>query len=228
MASTRPSVLITGASRGIGAGLARAFAERGWSVLACARDPAAIPPIAGTVERYALDVTEPGSIAALAAALADRPLDLLINNAGIYGQRDARLGAIDWAAFARVLETNTLGPVRVSEALLPHLRAGRRRTIVTVSSVMGSIARTESAGALPYRTSKAAVNMAMRAIARELAEDGFTVVVVHPGWVRTDMGGPGAAIDVATSVRGLLALIERLRPADTGRFFDYTGAELPW
>lgn len=223
-----PTVLVTGASRGIGLGLARAFAGRGWDVLACARDPSALPAIEGSIERQPLDVTEPASIAALAAALAGRPLDLLINNAGIFGQREARMGALDWTLFANTLATNTLGPVRVTEALLPNLRAGRRRTIVTVSSVMGSIARTEAGGALPYRTSKAAVNMAMRSIARELAPEGFTVVLVHPGWVRTDMGGPGAAIDVATSVRGLVALIERLGPAESGRFFDYTGAELPW
>lgn len=223
-----PSVLVTGASRGIGLGLVRAFAGRGWSVLACARDPAALPAIEGAVERHPLDVTDPGSIARLAATLAGRPIDLLVNNAGIFGQRDARLAALDWSAFERVLATNTLGPARVLEALLGNLRAGSRRTVVTVSSVMGSIARTEVAGAVPYRTSKAAVNMAMRSIARELAPEGFTVVVVHPGWVRTDMGGPGAAIDVETSVRGLVALIDRLQPADSGRFFDYTGTELPW
>jgi NAD(P)-dependent dehydrogenase (short-subunit alcohol dehydrogenase family) len=223
-----PSVLITGASRGIGAGLARAVAGRGWSVLACARDPGAVPAIEGEVERHPLDVVDPGSIARLAAALVGRPLDLLINNAGIYGQRDAALGRIDHEAFARVLATNTLGPVRLLEALLPSLRAGRGRTVVTVSSVMGSLARVGGPGALPYRTSKAAVNMAMRSIAQELAPEGFTVVVVHPGWVRTDMGGPGAAIDVETSVRGLLALIDRLGPADSGRFFSYDGSELPW
>ncbi len=223
-----PTVLVTGASRGIGLGLVRAFAGRGWSVLACARDPAAMPAIEGAVERHPLDVADAGSIARLAAALAGRAIDLLINNAGIYGQRDAALGRIDHEGWLRVLATNTLGPVRVLEAVLPSLRAGRGRTVVTVSSVMGSLARVAGPGALPYRSSKTAVNMAMRSIAQELAPEGFTVVVVHPGWVRTDMGGPGAAIDVETSVRGLVALIDRLQPADSGRFFDYTGTELPW
>lgn len=223
-----PTVLVTGASRGIGLGLARAFAGRGWDVLVCARDPSALPAIEGSVERHPLDVADAGSIARLAAGLAGRPIDLLINNAGIFGQRDAALGRMDYESWLRVLVTNTLGPVRVLEALLASLRAGRARTVVTVSSVMGSLARVAGPGALPYRSSKAAVNMAMRSIAQELAPEGFTVVLVHPGWVRTDMGGPGAAIDVETSVRGLVALIDRLQPADSGRFFDYTGAELPW
>lgn len=223
-----PTVLITGASRGIGLGLARTFAAKGSTVLACARDPGKVPAIAGTVERHPLDVTDPASIAALGRALAGRPLDLLVNNAGIYGPRDAALGRIDQAAWLAVLLTNTVGPVRVVEALLPSLRAGRGRTIVTVSSVMGSLARTTAPGALPYRTSKAAVNMAMRSIAQELGPEGFTVVVVHPGWVRTDMGGPQAAIDVEASVRGLEAVIGGLRPADNGRFLAYDGSEIPW
>lgn len=223
-----PTVLITGASRGIGLGLARAFAARGSTVLACARDPARVPAIQGAVERLPLDVTDPTSIAALARMLAGRPLDLLVNNAGIYGPRDAVLGRLDHEAWLGVLLTNTVGPVRMVEALLANLRAGSGRRIVTVSSVMGSLARTTTPGALPYRTSKAAVNMAMRSIAQELAPEGFVVVVVHPGWVRTDMGGPQAAIDVETSVRGLVAVIDGLRPADNGRFLDYDGSEIPW
>ncbi|MDW8369114.1 MAG: SDR family oxidoreductase [Geminicoccaceae bacterium] len=223
-----PNVLVTGASRGIGRGLAARFAAQGWQVIACARDPAAIEVAGGAVERHALDVTDPASIAGLAAELGGRPLDLLVNNAGIYGPRDTRLGSIDYAAFRTVLETNTLGPVRLTEALLSNLRAGARKTVVTVSSIMGSIAQTQSPGALIYRTSKAAVNMAMRSIAMELAPEGFTVVLVHPGWVRTDMGGPDATLDVRTSVDGLVRLIERLRPGDNGRFFGYDGGPLPW
>jgi NAD(P)-dependent dehydrogenase (short-subunit alcohol dehydrogenase family) len=222
-----PSVLVTGASRGIGRGLVERFAARGWQVIATARDPAAIA-VTGAVERYPLDVTDPASIARLTAALAGRPLDVLVNNAGIYGPRELRLGAIDYEAFRAVLETNALGPVRLTEALLPNLRLGTRKTVVTVSSVMGSIARTESPGGLIYRTSKAAVNMAMRSIAMELGGEGFTVVVVHPGWVRTDMGGPNATLDVATSADHLVRLIERLRAGDNGRFFDHDGSELPW
>ncbi|MCS6878324.1 MAG: SDR family oxidoreductase [Geminicoccaceae bacterium] len=223
-----PSVLVSGASRGIGRGLVARFARAGWTVLACAREPGAIDLEGSGIERFALDVTDPESVARLARALSGRPLDVLINNAGVYGPRETRLGAIDYDAFRAVLETNTLGPVRLTEALLANLRAGERKTVVTLSSIMGSIALATSPGGLLYRTSKAAVNMAMRSIAAELAAEGFTVVVVHPGWVRTDMGGPGATLSVAERAEHLFRLIDRLRPSANGRFFAHDGRELPW
>lgn len=223
-----PSVLVTGASRGIGKALAARFARAGWKVFACARRPETIALSSANLERYALDVADPASIARLAHDLRGHPLDVLINNAGIYGPREIRLGSIDYEAFRAVLEVNTLGPVRVSEALLANLRAGERKTIVTLSSIMGSIALTTSPGGLIYRTSKAAVNMAMRALAMELASEGFTIVLVHPGWVRTDMGGPNATLAVDDSAEDLFRLIERLRPSANGRFFAHDGSELPW
>jgi NAD(P)-dependent dehydrogenase (short-subunit alcohol dehydrogenase family) len=196
-------------------------------VLGGARDPSArrAPP---GVELRRLDVTDPAGIAEFAAGLGTMAVDLLINNAGIYGPRGLGLGRLDYAAWREVLEVNLFGPLRVTEALLPALRRGARRQIVTVSSRMGSIGANTSGGAHLYRSSKAAVNAAMRSAAIDLAGDGFTVVLVHPGWVRTDMGGAEATIDVATSVRGLVRLITGLKPEDNGRFYDHDGTPLPW
>ena len=160
--------------------------------------------------------------------LGGRPIDLLINNAGIYGPDSDQLGRFDYGAWERVLAVNTLGPLRVTEALLPNLRAGSKRTVATLTSAMGSIADNTSGGALFYRSSKAALNAAMKTLAIALRSERFTVVVLHPGWVRTDMGGPAATLDVATSAAGLIEVIAGLAPADTGRFLNYNGAALPW
>ena len=224
-------VLVTGAGRGIGFELARRYAVAGWTVLATVRNPeaaAALKALPGSVETLDLDVSDAASVAALVRRLGGRPIDLLINNAGIYGPDSDQLGRFDYGAWERVLAVNTLGPLRVTEALLPNLRAGSKRTVATLTSAMGSIADNTSGGALFYRSSKAALNAAMKTLAIALRSERFTVVVLHPGWVRTDMGGPAATLDVATSAAGLIEVIAGLAPADTGRFLNYNGAALPW
>ena len=224
-------VLVTGAGRGIGLELARRYAADGWTVLATVRDAGkatALRALPGAVEVLPLEVTDAASVSALAAALAGRPIDLLINNAGVYGPENPRLGGFDYEAWAQVVAVNTFGPVRVTEALLPNLRAGSGRTVATVTSLMGSIGDNTGGGAPYYRSSKAALNAAMKTVAIALAPEGFTVVVLHPGWVRTDMGGPAAPLDVATSAAGLIGVIGRVGPADSGRFLNYDGRELPW
>ena len=226
-----PTVLITGAGRGIGLELARAYAEADWSVLAGIRDPAAADTlirIDGDVTPITLDVADPASVMILAERLAGLPIDLLINNAGIIGPRDAVIGDTDFGVWQDVLTVNTLAPVRLVEAFLPHLRDGNGRTIVTVSSKMGSIGANQRGGALIYRSSKAAVNAAMRSIAFDLADESFTVTVLHPGWVRTDMGGPQADIGAVESAIGMKAVIDGLTPDQTGQFFNYDGTALPW
>lgn len=224
-----PTVLITGANRGIGAGLADRFARAGWQVIGTARRPEAAPPAQGpAVGLKQLDVTDPESVRALAGGLAGQPIDLLVNNAGIYGPRGNPLGDLDYHAWAEVLETNLFGPVRVAEALLPNLRAGQRRQIATISSRMGSIGSNKSGGSYAYRSAKAAVNAAMKSISLDLAGEGFTVVVLHPGWVRTDMGGREADLPTEASVAGLVQVLDRLTTADNGRFLNYDGTPLPW
>ncbi|RAI42078.1 SDR family oxidoreductase [Rhodoplanes roseus] len=225
--------LITGASRGIGLGLVERLAARGDSVLACARDPAA-PDLAalaarseGRVSVHRLDVGDADSLAELAASLDGQPIDVLVNNAGVRGPR--RQGALDmdFAGFAETLAINTLAPLRVAQALLPNLRAGERPRLVTISSRMGQLT-APSTGDVAYRTSKAAVNKVMQLLAAELRPMGITVVVVHPGWVQTAMGGKAAALTVDQSTRGLIGVIDGLTIDKTGGFFNYDGTPLAW
>jgi NAD(P)-dependent dehydrogenase (short-subunit alcohol dehydrogenase family) len=221
-------VLITGANRGIGRALAMELGSRGHAVIAASRRPAAAPLDQPGLRRQTLDVTDQRSIDAAATALADEPLDVLVNNAGIFGPRGAGLGQIDDAAWQEVLATNVIGAYRVSEAFLPHLRRGEDKKLVTISSRMGSMGANTTGGEYIYRSSKAAVNAVMRSIAIDLAAEGIIVAVLHPGWVRTDMGGPGATLDGATSARGLADVILGLTPKQSGGFFNYDGTPLVW
>lgn len=226
-----PTVLITGTSRGIGLELARAYGAAGWTVIATLRDPEAFDRLAGmpgSVTPTQLDVADPASVAILGERLKGVALDLLIANAGQYGPRGVRLGQISYPTWQEVMAVNVMGALRVIETFLDHLRAGSGRRIVAVTSKMGSIADNGSGGNYLYRSSKAALNAAMRSVALDLAPEGFAVGVVHPGWVKTAMGGPNALIDTATSVAGMRRVIDGLTVATTGRFWNYDGAEIPW
>ena len=226
-----PTVLITGANRGIGLEFARQYAEAGWTVFAGARAPDALIELAsidGEVIPVGLDVTDPASVAILSERLRGIAIDLLINNAGVYGPRGPRLGAIPYGDWQDVIDTNVFGPMRVTEAFLDHLRAGDRKAIATVTSKMGSMADNGSGGSYIYRSSKAAVNAVFRSLAIDLGAEGFFVVLLHPGWVRTDMGGPGALIDTNESVTGMRRVIDGGDPAANGRWFNYDGREIPW
>lgn len=221
------TILITGANRGIGLALVREFLSRGDDVIATARRPQTADELNETgAEIHALDVTDPASIAALAASLDGRPIDILINNAGV-GARDG-FGDLDYDEFAHVLAVNTIAPIRVMEALQPNLEAGSGRMAAAISSKVGSIAETDAGWALAYRTSKAGLNMALRAAARTLAERQITVLALHPGWVATDMGGAQAPTSPEESAKGLADVILKAGPAEELRFFDFTGKSLPW
>lgn len=228
-----PTILVTGANRGLGLALCEAFAADGWSVVAAARDVAHIPPIDGDVTALALDVTDGDSVAAAAALLAGRPIDVLCNNAGVFGQRDDEWGhfdldGIDYDSWRGAFEVNVLGPLRVTTALAANLLAGEKKILCQISSRMGSIAKAETGGAASFRVTKSALNMLNRCLSHALADKGVTSVVLHPGWVRTDMGGADAPLDPATSAAGLKRVIEGLGPADTGRFLSWRGEEIPW
>ena len=220
--------LITGASRGIGLELTRQVQSRGNTVIATCRDPKSNRELRDLdIAVKKLDVLDGASVQALADSLIETPIDVLVNNAGISGGR-ARLTELDFGKMNECFATNTLGPLRVTAALLPNLRAGERRLVANVTSRMGSIADNTSGGSYAYRSSKAALNMANRSMAHELGADGIICVVFHPGWVQTDMGGANAPLSVEDSVRGLLEVMDGLTTADNGRFLNYSGEEIPW
>ena len=231
-----PSVLITGANRGLGLEFARQYLTDGWRVYGACRDPASASALCRLAEHsgadklriLAMDVTDPASIHGAATELDGQPIDLLLNNAGIIGPRSQTIGNIDYAAWAEVLAVNTMGPMRVSEAFVEHVAGSDRKLIVTLTSGVGSIADNTSGGSIVYRSSKAAVNMVMRSLAIDLAARGITCVVVNPGWVRTDMGGPNATLAPSESISRLRRLIATLGPEQSGKFFNHTGREYPW
>jgi NAD(P)-dependent dehydrogenase (short-subunit alcohol dehydrogenase family) len=229
------SVLITSANRGLGLEFAAQYLSAGWRVYAACRQPKAAKELEDLarqrVERLtilAMDVTRNESVAAAATSLRGEAIDLLINSAGIIGAARQRTGHMDYESWAQVLDVNTLGPMRVTEAFTEHLARSEHKLVVTITSGMGSIADNTSGGSIAYRSSKAAVNMVMRSAAIDLRERGIACVVVNPGWVRTDMGGPNATLSAEASVSAMRRLIESLGLPQSGKFFNYNGREYPW
>jgi NAD(P)-dependent dehydrogenase (short-subunit alcohol dehydrogenase family) len=229
------TVLITGANRGLGLEFARQYASDGWDVIATCREPGsgrelrALAQASGKKLRVlSMDVTDSGSVHKAVQQLDGIPVDVLINNAGTAGATGQTTGNVDYENWLHVLAVNTLGPMRVAEAFAELVARSERRLIVTITSGMGSLTDNTSGGSIAYRTSKAAVNMAMRSAAVDLAPRAITCVVIHPGWVKTDMGGASAPLTPKESITAMRRLIARLRPADSGKFFDYDGREHPW
>lgn len=221
-------VLVTGANRGIGLELVRQLKARGDDVIGTTRDPARADALRDTgVEVLPLDVGDDASARALGETLRGRALDLLVNNAGRGGSGPG-IDALDFQAMRDMFEINSIGPMRVTQALLPNLRAGSGRRIVHITSELGSISDNRSGGYYAYRASKTALNMLNRSLALELGREGFVTVVVHPGWVQTDMGGPQAPMPVDRSVASMVELFGRLEPSMNGHFLRYNGAEIPW
>lgn len=222
------TVLITGANRGIGLEYASQFSEKGYTVIGTARNPDSAEELSVIADRVEqLDVADPASVAALAKRLEGVPIDILINNAGIFERQDTTIDGVDYEMMERTFAVNTLGPLRVTQALLPNLRAGQRKLIVSMSSQLGSIENSNGRW-YAYRASKSALNQINKIWSAELGPDGFTCVVVHPGWVRTDMGGPNATYSTEESVAGLVNVIAGLDAGDNGRFYDFQGNPIPW
>lgn len=229
------TTLITGANRGIGLEFCNQYAAAGWRVLACCRKPeksAALNKLAaqfpGQVFLHELELTDLARIEQLGMGLAGESIDLLINNAGILPKCDEQgFGHTDYEQWLQAFRINTMAPLKLAETFVTQVARSKLKIMVTITSKMGSI-EDSSGGYYTYRSSKAAVNMVVKNLALDLKVQGITAVLLHPGWVQTDMGGPNAMITTGQSVTGMRKVIAGLKPNDSGRFFAYDGQPIPW
>ena len=222
------TIMITGASRGLGLEFARQFYNEGCRVIATCRNPKdanALNSI-GDIDVHALDVTDDKNVATLADKLRGENIDILINNAGVIGQRDG-FGKLDYDIWAETMDTNVFGPMRVAEAFRDNVMNSEKKQMIFITSRMGSI--TEAVpNAYVYRSSKAALNMAVKCLSGELGEQGLIAVLFHPGHVQTDMGGQAAPVTPQKSIEGMKNQIVGLTRDDNGRFLSYDGHQIPW
>jgi NAD(P)-dependent dehydrogenase (short-subunit alcohol dehydrogenase family) len=232
-APDKQTVLITGANRGIGFEFAKEYHAAGWNVIATARKPAEavdLKALGEGVRTVQLDVTSAESVAALKDTLHDQPIDLLINNAGVgVGLTGGPLlEELKIDEFEQVMRVNLVGPMRVTQALLPSLRLGKCKKIVNISSGLGSIGWNGQGGFYGYRESKAGLDMFSRTLAAELKPEGFVCIALIPGWVKTEMGGPNAQLTPEESVTAMRKVIDGLKVGDSGKFWSYDGTSVPW
>ncbi|KXF82402.1 SDR family oxidoreductase [Enterovibrio coralii] len=227
-------LFITGANRGIGLALTRAYLDAGWQVDATCRSPFDAPDLQHLADVYpalsvhALEVTDHQAIDALSAALKDRHYNLIINNAGYYGPKGYGFGNTDMNEWRRVLEINTIAPLKIAEAFYPQLKAGSPGIFAALSSKVGSMTENTSGGGYIYRSSKAALNSVVKSLSNDLSHEGIVAVALHPGWVQTEMGGPNALISTETSASGLVKVLDSLTNEDSGKFLNFDGSEIPW
>ncbi len=225
------TIVISGANRGIGLALTRQFLQAGHHVIAGCRQPAEAADLLaslGSLELAQLDVGDAKSVSLFCQQLGTRAVDVLINNAGVMGGEQQGIGDMDYADWLHTFEINTLAPFRLATALLPNLKLAARPRIATISSQMGAFGLELGTGLYAYRSSKAAVSKVMQVLAQELAADNIIVCPLHPGWVRTDMGGQSAHISTEASASGLFKLIDNLTMDQSGRFWTWEGREHVW
>jgi NAD(P)-dependent dehydrogenase (short-subunit alcohol dehydrogenase family) len=233
-----PTLLITGANRGLGLGLAREFLDDQWRVIAVVRSVSPeLEGLAGDrLEIHHCPLTDDDRLNALAQSLSERTIDVLLNNAGRMmnaqfttdGGGGQGFGTFDREVWRDVFDINLFTPMKLAELLLPQIRRSDHGRIVTISSMLGSMAMNTFGGIYAYRASKAGVNAIMKSMAVDLESQGITAIALHPGWVQTDMGGPGADLEIETSVTGMKRVIQDLRPEDSGKFLSWDGSEMPW
>jgi NAD(P)-dependent dehydrogenase (short-subunit alcohol dehydrogenase family) len=228
--------MITGASRGIGLECARQFAERGWRVYATCRDPFEAGELRRLDEQldhismHRLDVTDPAQVATLARGLPTAKIDVLLHNAGVWLDMDAtlRIGKLRFEDWEETFQVNVLGAARVTDAMIEQVARSERRLVVGITSDMGCVSNITSPGSYAYRASKAGLNAVLHGMAHELKRRDVGVLLLHPGWVRTAMGGDSAALSPAESIKGMIARIDEFTMEKTGKIYSYNGRELKW
>lgn len=228
-------ILITGASRGIGLEMVRYGMEQGWDVLACCRNPQRAEKLLslaqlsnGRVSVYLADMSELATLQALAYELRHEAIDMLINNAGVYGSDKNSFGQVDANDWVETFKINSIAPMKMAELFVEQLTVGKSRVIACLSSKMASMDDNASGGSYIYRSSKAALNAVVKSMSIDLVDRAIKCVALHPGWVRTDMGGPNGEIDTKESVMKMFEILLSLKSKDSGRFIDIDGSDIAW
>jgi len=226
-----PTVFITGANRGLGLEFVRQYLAADWRVIATCRNPELaidLNILDGDIQIFKLDVTDFGAIEKTAELLHAEKIDVLLNNAGIYGSRTNDFGKTEFEDWNDVLRINTQAPLKIVESFVDHVANSDKKIIVSVSSLLGSVGANASGGQYAYRSSKAALNSLNKCLSIDLADKNIISVVVSPGWARTDMGGPNASVDPVDSVSGIRKVIDGLTLEDSGKFFNFDGKPIDW
>ena len=228
------NVLITGANRGLGLGFVKKYLEKNVHVLCTTRDISGSKELLECKERYPnnieifeLDLLKENGAKTLANQLNGMPIDILINNAGV-GSSNQHFEAVSSKPWLEVLKVNLIAPLIITQSLIENVKKSSVKKINFLSSQLGSIEDNTSGGMYIYRSSKTGLNQVVKSLSVDLKSKGITVVALHPGWVKTDMGGPNAPVSIDESVEGMIRVIETTDIKDTGKFLNYDGRELPW
>jgi len=229
------NILITGANRGIGLEMVKYARQQGWRVFACCRNPHNAENLFniaklsnGQISVHIADMLELATIQALSYELRNDPIDILINNAGVYGSDKNRFGTVDVDSWLQTFQVNCVAPLKIVEAFAEQLFMGKRKLVACMSSKMGSTTDNSSGNSYIYRSSKAALNAVVKSLSIDLKEHGIISVALHPGWVKTEMGGPDAEITARESVESIFSHLMLLTIEDSGRFIDIDGSDIPW
>ena len=228
------NVLITGANRGLGLGFVRSFLEKNVNVICTSRNISGSKELLkcekkhpNNIEILELDLLKENSGKTLSDLLSDKPIDILINNAGV-GSSNQNFDVVSSKPWLEVLKVNLIAPLMITQSIIENIKKSSAKKIYFLSSQLGSIAENTSGGMYIYRSSKTGLNQVVKSLSVDLRVHGITVVSLHPGWVKTDMGGPNAPVSIEESIEGMMRVIKTTDIRDTGRFLNYDGRELPW
>jgi short-subunit dehydrogenase len=229
------TVMITGANRGLGLEFSKQYLERGFKVLATCRVPSEAEGLqklqnkfGENLKIFSVELAKHSDIEELKNEIKSEAIDILINNAGVYHGRGQIFGELNYEDWLKTMQINLLAPVKIAEVFVENLLIGEKKCLVNITSQMGSIADNNSGGSYLYRSSKAALNAAVKSVSIDMKEQGLIAVVLHPGWVKTDMGGENASMSAEESIRRMSQVIDQLNPEKSGKFLNYDGNEIEW